>query len=897
MSNRSGESGPPLISPVSLSFVIDGRFRRRAMGIAGVDLERGKAKTPSRCFVLLLLVAVGIGWPNDARALCGLDGAVRETLRGIVNPDAARTLSLDFRRENVCVVCHLAQFGGPRNELGNAINTLLTISDREDPVRQRDAGRRVQDIPVNPQTENSPTFGDLFQQGRFPTDFLVAPDSAITKDRARVSESLTFERARQLVQQTESQSRFGILQLSKTLEITLDVAEELAKFRGELLILGLESLPPDIAVALSKSQAARVWLHSITSVSAESAQALVDLRGHLVLTSLSELESVSLAEKLAARPGALSFPYLTSVSPEIAAALAKTEKSLTLAGLTDVAPEVQRRLAETVGTLSLPNLRNLDGLPLAKKLGAVCVLLPQVDSVSVEQVKRFAGIKGQGSFWGAVYLPVRVVTPEIARALVEVPIAINLTLVGNEPLADDVLRLLLRSRMKISMRDLEELTAEQVRIVASGLSSTKFRSGVVEFAPISFPKLQRLDSALLAEMLARATGFNFPSVKEISPEAAAALGVLPDAEYRGLKGAVLMGPSGNLSLPSLQELTPEVARLLLRKRWISISLPSVEDISLETVRSLARQTNRLTLGIRSMPVELAGAFTESPTEMTMGGVGFSFPYLTELTPEAAQILVSSLSKDIQEIGGGMKVSRSPKLSFGGDVSSTTLSPALATELAKYQGDLTIEGLGELRNDSAAALASFAGLNLRLSGPAVEKLSPQAAASLAKVAGVLQLPLRELDSVTLVERFARQITQTYAKVELVSQEAVPALSEAKPSFTLRALTVLDSPVLAKRLVADPSSGGITLPALQQLTPEAAEILATSSRSLYLGLVVIDSTEVAQALAKSKQKLQLPRLRAATAEVITILRNHQTIETPALDSLYILPATERQEAGSD
>jgi hypothetical protein len=85
----------------------------------------------------------------------------------------------------------------------------------------------------------------------------------------------------------------------------------------------------------------------------------------------------SQAEKLAAQPGALSFPYLTTISPEIAAALAKNERSLTLAGLTNISPDVQEKLAETVGGLSLPNLTSLDSLPLAKRLAAVTVLLPK----------------------------------------------------------------------------------------------------------------------------------------------------------------------------------------------------------------------------------------------------------------------------------------------------------------------------------------------------------------------------------------------------------------------------------------------------------------------------------------------------------------------------------------
>jgi hypothetical protein len=106
----------------------------------------------------------------------------------------------------------------------------------------------------------------------------------------------------------------------------------------------------------------------------------------------------------------------------------------------------------------------------------------------------------------------------------------------------------------------------------------------------------------------QSTGFNFPGVTEISPEAAAALGSLPDAEYRGPDGTVEVRPSGDLNFPSLEELSPETARLLLRKRWLSISLPALQDVSLETVRLMARQTFRLNLGIPALPPEFADAF-------------------------------------------------------------------------------------------------------------------------------------------------------------------------------------------------------------------------------------------------------------------------------------------------
>ncbi len=90
-------------------------------------------------------------------------------------------------------------------------------------------------------------------------------------------------------------------------------------------------------------------------------------------------------------------------------------------------------------------------------------------------------------------------------------------------------------RLNLTLRDVEELTPNQTRIVVEVLDGTAFRPGVLEFARLSLPKLQKLDSALLAETLVKSTGFNFPSVAEISPEVAAALGSLPDAEHKATR--------------------------------------------------------------------------------------------------------------------------------------------------------------------------------------------------------------------------------------------------------------------------------------------------------------------------------------------------------------------------
>ena len=61
----------------------------------------------------------------------------------------------------------------------------------------------------------------------------------------------------------------------------------------------------------------------------ESAEAIAKTPGNLVLSGLVELnsDSVPLAKKLAQRPGALSFPYLKQITPEIAVALGKSSRA------------------------------------------------------------------------------------------------------------------------------------------------------------------------------------------------------------------------------------------------------------------------------------------------------------------------------------------------------------------------------------------------------------------------------------------------------------------------------------------------------------------------------------------------------------------------------------------
>ena len=445
--------------------------------------------------------------------------------------------------------------------------------------------------------------------------------------------------------------------------------------------------------------------------------------------------------------------------------------------------------------------------------------------------------------------------------------------------------------MPIALLEVESLSDEQVRILASAPNSVPggpFGSQT----KIRLPKLTTLDSALLAEtLLRRSADFagvtGFAGVKRISPEAAAALGRVPDA---------VAGPRGSaaLSFPSLEELSPETAGLLMNRSWPSISLPSLRNALPETVRSLVRQTSSLTLGVSTMTPELASVFGEmASNKMDLGGGQLAFPCLTELSPEAARILVESLNRG-EEVPGWGGLNRSPQMFIGGrglGGVAPPLTPALAGELAKYRGRLSIAGLRELSPESAAALVPYRGTSIELSGSATDKLSPETAAALATFPGNLTMPLRVLDSLPLAEKFARQSSRTLDGLEFISAEAIPACVEYKGFFTLRQLTVLDSPELAARLIQD--SSGQVLPSLRTISPAAAEVLVTSPNEITLGLTWLADPRVALSLRKSQKGVRLPLLRAATPTVMKILGSSESITMPPPESIYVLPKS--QSAG--
>lgn len=844
------------------------------------SLSSGRIAPCTSLFLALAYLCL----PREASAICGLDAAFVEQVRTLEDPAARQAWAGWFARQGgaACTACHVAGGYGPRNPYGSAIGMLLSGNDREDAVRKREAGRRVAEMPAVPSRPDSPTFGDLIRRGIPPASDFATELSAGEAFPVTPSETLTVGAARELVASAEAESAFEILQLSRVHELDEETAAALAGFRGEFLILGLKTLSPDVARALAASRAAHVWLHSLTAVAPEAAEAIAWLPGHLVMPGLVELDSPTLASKLAQRPGVLSLPYLKRVGPEVAAALGENKRGLSLAAVTELSPEAEAAIAATSAPLSLPGLESLRSLPLTEKLAAgyaASILLPRLETLSVEQAQIIANADFR-VFWGGISLPLTAMSEEVAAAFAAGPGRVRLTL-GAGAISDSALEILVKTPFPLELRDVAAFNDDQVRILAT--APDRVVGGPFGMRPkLAAPGVKTLDSALLATTLLRSAGA-FPGVTRISPEAAAVLGGVPAAEA---DQAARTGPPTGLSFPSLEALDDETARLLASRPWSGISLPSLRQVSPETVRLLARQTSSLELGIGTLTPEVASACGDMASDRTnLGGGLLTFSALTDLSPEAARNLVRALNRG-KEIQGptGKGLDRAPQLFLGGRLPMAfgpPLTAAVATELAAYRGRLSIAGIRKFSPEAAAALAAYRGPLLDLAGPGVDALEPESAAALAECPAKLNIGLRRLDSLPLAERF-RRTGDRLDDLEFISAEAIAAYGQRDGFFTLRKLPVLDSPELAARLIQD--SSGQVLPALQRITPAAAEVLVTSPNKVVLGLRALDDPELATILTKAKKGVMLPRLRAVTPEVIAILKANRSIETPFIGELY-------------
>lgn len=913
---------------------------------------------PGRVACAVLAAGSLIAASGDAQAdiFCVGNGARPALVLGHVERVAGREAAMEARRRLApsrasCTTCHLAP--GPEsllvpnlpplwpfNAYGQALTILrpgLIAANGGFDSRTVDEFARVDRLPVDPRDPDGPTFGDRIRRGLPPQPLFPGDDDEprVWGDPPRVEPAtLTAKDALALALFRDG----PILQASEVAEIDARTAAALARFEGTFLMLGLRSLPTDVARSLATSRADTVWLHSLTRIDADAATELATVRGDLLLTGLERLESAELAAKLAARPGPLSLPFLRTMSAGAARALVDRDASVCLAGLTDATAEVQETLAAGRCRLDLPALRRLESAALARKLAASPVVyLGGLEDVSVEVVATLlAPVAGRRG----VVLRLEVLGPDATAALVQAePNVLGQLIFIGRDLSADRLRALAGSppgvaapglRLpKTCFPEITELSAELAAVAAE--------------CDVSFPNLRRLDSAALAAAVAkRDDGWRtLQAVRSMTPEAA--------GQVSSLK------PIEGLRLSSLRRLPADVATALLQTTRPFLDVGSLEEISTEALQVVLDRIRNdssasLVLGVRRLP---AGPFAPSAEararskrfDLTLPGlealsaddaknlVAFMRPAsdilsvkVSALSPEAVNVVadwggsfqLSGLEQFPPDVARA--VARLPaRRGYAGSISLDgvkTLEPASLAALMQAKRPISCGGLTEITPELAATLVKCPTLPLRF--PLVKSITPEALAVL--VTGTAQsLALPGLTTVEPEVAALLAASPTWDPYLPAVKTLAPEAATALASFISRAnelqllgLTSLEPDVAAalakcpRMVVAFPDvttlepaavaalaacRRPVSLTGLKELTPELAAALVacptwTGALPGITGFDAPDSVAVATALARRQGTLEFPALRRISPKTLTALLGNPDVKIPKIETLTLI-----------
>jgi len=916
------------------------------------SLQRPDRRTLGRDARAALAAGICFAWCGEAAAdiFCAQGTRPALVLRHIArvaDGEAARTATRRLPPNRAsCTTCHIAP--GPESLLGPntpplwpftayglALTTLrpgLTPAGLLDDAATDDAFIRVDRLPVDPGDPAWLTYGDRIRQGLPPQPLAPAgDDEPPAVPGPRVPRQLGFKEALEMVILDRGAP---ILQASEVSEIDARVAGALARFDGRFLILGLRSLPADVAGQLAEAKADTVWLHSLTAILPEAAAVLAASRGNLIMSGLCRLESAELAAKIASRPGPLSLPFLQQISVEAARALVDRDERVCLAALADAATDVQEALAAGRCRVDLPALRRLESPALARKLaaspvvylGGLEVLTEEVVTILLEPVANRRG----------VVLPLAALTPEVLEAMSANGDGLGVLMVTGRDLSADGLRAIAAvAAKKTIFPDVTELPADVQAVAAE--------------TRVFFPNLRTLDSTALAASFFNRDGDRIldafkllSAVQSITPEVA-----LEIARFRPVEG---------LRMDSLRRLPPEVAKPLLETPRSFMTLSGLEEISTDTLRLLLERIRNdgssasLVLGVSRLPpgpfAPPAGARGKTnrfdlklPALATLSAddarnlVAFMRPKndilsitVPELSPEAAAVFaewggqfnlsgLESLSPEVARalarLPGGrgyVGVINLPKI-------KTPDRNSLA-ELAKAKRPFSFGGISELTSDLARALVNCPTCSLRF--PAVTSITPEVARVLVSGTGrALQLPgLTAVDPETAALLAARPGWDPYLPdVRTLSPESAAALAGFVSTFgdlRLFGLTSLEPGVAAalaqcqRCVTVFPAVKAIEpeavaafadckrpfgLPGLTSLTPDVAAALAAcptwnGGLPSITGFEAPDSVAVAAALARKQGPLSLPNLNKISPKTLTTLIGKPDVEVPRIETLTLI-----------
>jgi hypothetical protein len=566
------------------------------------------------------------------------------------------------------------------------------------------------------------------------------------------------------------------------------------------------------------------------------------------------------------------------------------ERALAAAG---VPPEAIIRVFAEVAQADLPGMapsldiflfmtRDPEWLALRRQF-AEFLELPGVTELDADRVEAFA------EYDGVVTLPdVTVLTPRTAAALAafgEHTWGAAVELPGVGVVAPDAAAALSKCTALIALPHLRELSADTARAlaahegiglvigglatlppdVAAALAKTRSMQGLL------LPNLETLDSEPLARRLARQDNVFLPRVTTASVPIAKAL--------RGNEG-------GELALPNLAEIPPELAREFVGAGYYWLTLGGADTLSPEAAAILAGHNGQLTLTGR-LPFSAATAAKLAAHEGLL-----SLPNLPEVPVDVARALEDH--EGSLELGGVSRLTAESAAALAPHAGGLFLpavdaiTPEVAAALAPRIDTVLLTGIKSIDSETATAFAKHARDELALGG--LSELSPEVAAALAAFEGRLALPA----ATTLTPETARALARHRGRLALESLTDLPVevaaeLAKHEGELALHGIQSLSTPA-ARALATAP--GMLSLAGLMNLTPEGATALLQRKEGLFLDALQyverIDSLPIAELLVAEFEDLELANLTAldgpqAAAIAAVLARTRGSLALPSLEKI--------------
>jgi hypothetical protein len=377
------------------------------------------------------------------------------------------------------------------------------------------------------------------------------------------------------------------------------------------------------------------------------------------------------------------------------------------------------------------------------------------------------------------------------------------------------------------------------------------------------------------------------------------LAMQPDDRYLWPEGGMVYTES---------TITPWKARTLAREHHV-LTLLKVSEITVDVAKSLVipHEDTFLTCpAVEKLDAKAAAALAKRPGYLRLWG-------LKALTPETAAALVGHKGQTVEltgvrEITAAVAAAISGGKRYGIELGLTSISVHVASELAKFQGEIFLPDMESLSIEAAMAFrvhkshldlgkakitADVAEILLLHEGEigmiGVKRLEPGVGDILARHKAEVYLQLEEIDSVPLARKMfkASNASNSVHDLRTMSPEIAAEYAREDPGY----LANLDSLPLdaAKELARGPHE--LDFPALSRIAPDVASTLTDRKYSVYLtGIKSLEGDEgvrVAEALASTPAPVFLEFLERVSEPALAALRKKPSIKLPPIEKLKVVP----------